>query len=65
MAQSGHRDRAEECLLSGVKRTSQFGGVMSAIDPNGHERPKGRDAFEAHLRLQGTGEAGCLRARRL
>jgi hypothetical protein len=32
LAQSGHRDRAEECPLSGVKRTLQFDGVMSAID---------------------------------
>jgi hypothetical protein len=32
-AQSGHGGGVEECPLSGVKRTSQFDGVMSAYDP--------------------------------
>jgi hypothetical protein len=30
MAQSGHRDGAEECPLSGVKRTLNFQDAMSA-----------------------------------
>jgi hypothetical protein len=30
----GHRDGAEECPLSGVKRTSLFDSAMSAFDPN-------------------------------
>jgi hypothetical protein len=33
LAQSGHRDRAEECLLSGVKRTLAGRYEMSAYDP--------------------------------
>ena len=33
MAQSGHRDCAQRCLLSGVKRTLAEGGRMSASDP--------------------------------
>jgi hypothetical protein len=33
MAQSGHPGRARQCLLSGVKRTSQFQTAMSAFDP--------------------------------
>jgi hypothetical protein len=34
MAQSGHAIRAAQCPLLGVKRTSQFAGVMSASDPS-------------------------------
>ena len=33
LAQSGHRDGADECLLLSVKRTSRFQSVMSASDP--------------------------------
>jgi hypothetical protein len=33
LAQSRHPDRAGECPLSGVKRTSQFDRAMSASDP--------------------------------
>src|ERR1700740_236473 len=33
LAQSGHRDRAAECPLLGVKRTSVFQSAMSAFDP--------------------------------
>jgi hypothetical protein len=33
MAQSGHHDRAEPGLLSGVKRTSNGHAAMSANDP--------------------------------
>jgi quercetin dioxygenase-like cupin family protein len=33
MAQSRHPDRVGECPLSGVKRTSKFKSVTSAIDP--------------------------------
>jgi hypothetical protein len=33
MAQSRHPDRVGECLLSGVKRTSQRLVEMSAFDP--------------------------------
>jgi hypothetical protein len=33
MAQSGHHDRAAECPLLGVKRTSGRGASMSAFDP--------------------------------
>jgi hypothetical protein len=33
VVQSGHPDRVGERLLLGVKRTSQFLGVMSAFDP--------------------------------
>jgi hypothetical protein len=34
MAQSGHADRADECPLSGVKRTWAERDAMSACDPN-------------------------------
>jgi hypothetical protein len=33
LAQSGHLDTLNQCPLLGVKRTSQFAGVMSASDP--------------------------------
>jgi hypothetical protein len=33
VAQSRHLDRADECPLSGVKRTSKFKSVTSAFDP--------------------------------
>jgi hypothetical protein len=33
LAQSGHHDRAEPCLLLGVKRTSVGRASMSADDP--------------------------------
>jgi hypothetical protein len=33
LAQSGHRSRATECPLSGVKRTSRGHDPMSAFDP--------------------------------
>jgi len=32
-AQSGHPDALNQCLLSGVKRTSQFDRAMSGFDP--------------------------------
>jgi hypothetical protein len=38
MALSRHRKAADQCPLSGVKRTSQFMGVTSASDP---KRPFG------------------------
>jgi hypothetical protein len=33
LALSGHRDRVEECPLSGVKQTLKFKSVTSAFDP--------------------------------
>jgi hypothetical protein len=33
LAQSGHRDTLNQCLLLGVKRTSQECAAMSASDP--------------------------------
>jgi hypothetical protein len=33
VAQSGHENGAERCLLSGVKRTSAKTFAMSAFDP--------------------------------
>jgi hypothetical protein len=33
LAQSGHSNRSRECPLSGVKRTSEFKGIMSANNP--------------------------------
>jgi hypothetical protein len=33
LALSGRRWDANQCLLSGVKQTSQFDGAMSANDP--------------------------------
>jgi hypothetical protein len=33
LAQSGYRNRAAECPLLGVKRTSRFQSAMSAYDP--------------------------------
>ena len=33
LAQSGHHGRANQCPLSGVKRTSRLQTVMSAFDP--------------------------------
>jgi hypothetical protein len=33
VAQSRHLDRADECPLPGVKRTSKFKSVTSAFDP--------------------------------
>jgi hypothetical protein len=33
LALSGHSTVARRCPLLGVKRTSQFQGVMSAFDP--------------------------------
>jgi hypothetical protein len=33
LAQSGHRDSADECLLSRVEQTSRFDRAMSAFDP--------------------------------
>src|SRR6516165_2616245 len=33
LALSGHRNRGEQCLLSGVKRTSHISPVMSAYEP--------------------------------
>jgi len=32
MAQSGHRDTLNSCPLSGVKRTCELSGPMSAFD---------------------------------
>jgi hypothetical protein len=39
MAQSGHPDRAERCLLSGVKRTWVSSALMSPFDPKATSSP--------------------------
>jgi hypothetical protein len=44
MAQSGHRDGAEECPLLGVKRTSQIRPVNRRIEALGTE-VRFRDGF--------------------
>ena len=49
LAQSGHRHGGEECPLSGVKRTSEFYGVMSACDPKRTSRSRHLlHAFRVH-----------------
>ena len=45
MAQSRHPDRVGECLLSGVKRTSQFDRAMSAFDPKRTSPERERNRF--------------------
>jgi hypothetical protein len=63
LALSGPGDVVEECLLVGVKRTSQTGAAMSACDP---ERFQTVAVFEngesARQSMTHLGSGGCIAA---
>jgi hypothetical protein len=65
MAQSGRSDHRNECLVSGVKRTSRFERVMSGFDPKrtlperrfDHFQPASLTRYDALVGALGAGNA--------